>query len=76
MCVVVGGGSGGVVVRSALPAARTPGHSEQHDLDIAAKMEVCAASDYLPRGLAFGPTNGPEDFPGNGLRRSLKAPLQ
>ena len=23
---------------------------------------VCASGTYLPRGLTFGPTNGPEDF--------------
>ena len=31
--------------------------------ETAAKMAVLTASGcYLPRGLAFGPANGPEDF--------------
>ena len=34
-----------------------------NELDTAAKMAVLTASGcYLPRGLTFGPTNGPEDF--------------
>ena len=36
--------------------------------ETAQKMAVLAASgSYLPRGLTFGPTNGPEDLKGGGL---------
>ena len=35
----------------------------ENEEETARKMAVLAASgSYLPRGLTFGPTNGPEDF--------------
>ena len=35
----------------------------KNEEDTALKMAVLAASGcYLPQGLTFGPTNGPEDF--------------